>query len=171
MVRATRWEDFRGEISSLIVDGERRARLGERTRAMIVEKHVAENWASFLEDAYRAAAAVAPVAPLQVRPDEIQINAIDIRLATIHKVAREFPAVDEIIFFELGLLPLRERMKLWKSRFHARPELLPHCLLPEWARSRLRRWISRRPRPEKTLGRDAKIRALPGKPICQPTQN
>lgn len=135
-------ESYRAEISRLAENMELRTQLGERTKESIAHIHVGTNWTGFLENTYDRTSRVLPVRPQTRTTDEFRIEYVDIRSAALSKDPGSDHGLDEVLWDHLGLLPLSVRLQLWAGTFHNRHRALPRCLLSEWGRTSVRRWIS-----------------------------
>jgi hypothetical protein len=127
-------EEYQSTLSGLIEDETLRLRLGEMTRHNIADVHTGAKWKQALENVYRLAAEVPPVAWRSDGVDEPRADEVDLLLPRLF--AQE-PDLDAIIQFNLRLLPIDLRWKLWLDMLRSRGTFRPGLLLPEWLATRL----------------------------------
>lgn len=135
-------ESYRAEISRLAENAELRIQLGKETRQCIARVHASPNWTRFLENTYDCASRIPRVRFGAGMTEESRTEYVDVRSAALNKDPGRDHGLDEVLWSHLGLLPLSVRLQLWAGTFHNRHRALPRCLLSEWSRTSVRRWIS-----------------------------
>lgn len=143
LIRKTEIDDYKNEISRLVEDPELRLNIGKKTRNEILNAHAGKNWLGYLEHAYSSAAKVGNPVLQPYCPEASRAEYLNDRLVCIYDHQGTSRQIEEIVHSEIGVLPCVERLRLWLSMFHCRPDLLVRFALSEWALNHVRAWVSR----------------------------
>ncbi len=106
-------DDFRRDVSRLIVSPDERSALGERTRAAILETHAGAGWRASVAELYERAA-TANTAPC-VQPVERRTERLDVLVDLVMEQTGFSQGVAGAVRDNLGLLPPRQRVAAWRS--------------------------------------------------------
>ncbi len=151
LVSARDPDGFATALDALIVDGDGRRLLGERTERAIRETHTGDGWRRGRGGALRVRARAAPP-PAPTGPVARETGRLDVLVDLVMDQTGFAHGVPGATRDHLALLPTRERAAAWSrlTRAGTRP---PHGhVVPEWLLARL--WRYRRA-PRGVAGRRA----------------
>lgn len=130
LIRVQDLEEYTKVLSRLVEDEEFRLFLGEKTRKKIIETHWGNNWQPYLEDLYLRAYTVPRINISLPQMDQIFIGEPDVFFPEIFH--HEKIESDLIIQANLRLMPITQRLQIWR-RFAKKHGSFPTgLLLPEW---------------------------------------
>jgi hypothetical protein len=144
MTRTADVECYRSAIATLIENPASRELLGDATRRGIIECHAERGWLNSLENLYTRAAAVRNVSAGCFRKEIANTEDIlDKHLASLHDHAWMVRGLDDIVRTHAGLLPMDQRLHVWRVVFGGKFSELPRLMCSDWIRIAIRNGRSR----------------------------
>lgn len=142
LVKTRDTDEYESNISRLIENPEWRADLGARTRHSIVATHCEPSWKHFVEDLYLGGVdrySHTNSSRVDALRQITELDKLLMKVFAASGLSREFGA---IVRDNIGLFPLRERLKIWKEILGYEWRFLPGSILADWQKARIKSLFS-----------------------------